>query len=43
MREWQLEFGAEIGRAVVNFDGPIVFCAVSRFHGGAFVSLLAPQ
>ena len=37
MREWQLEFGAEIGRAVVNFDGPIVFCVVSRFHGGAFV------
>lgn len=33
----QLEFGAEIGRAVVNFDGPIVFCVVSRFHGGAFV------
>ena len=37
MREWQLEYGAEIGRAVVNFDGPIVFCVVSRFHGGAFV------
>ncbi len=37
MREWQLEFGAEIGRAVVNFKGPIVFCVVSRFHGGAFV------
>ena len=37
MREWQLEFGAEIGRAVVNFDGPIVFCVVSRYHGGAFV------
>jgi acetyl-CoA carboxylase carboxyltransferase component len=37
MREWQLEFGAEIGRAVVNFDGPIVFCVASRFHGGAFV------
>ena len=29
--------GAEIGRAVVNFDGPIVFCVVSRYHGGAFV------
>ena len=26
MRELQLEYGAEIGRAVVNFDGPIVFC-----------------
>lgn len=33
----QLELGAEIGRAVVNFDGPIVFCVVSRYHGGAFV------
>ena len=37
MREWQLEFGAAIGRAVVNFRGPIVFCVVSRYHGGAFV------
>ena len=37
MRERQLEYGAEIGRAVVNFDGPIVFCVVSRYHGGAFV------
>ncbi|MEM9514500.1 MAG: carboxyl transferase domain-containing protein [Actinomycetota bacterium] len=37
MRTWQLEFGAEIGRAIVNFDGPIVFCVVSRYHGGAFV------
>ncbi len=37
MRSWQLEYGAEIGRAVVNFDGPIVFCVVSRYHGGAFV------
>jgi acetyl-CoA carboxylase carboxyltransferase component len=37
MRALQLEFGAEIGRAVVNFDGPIVFCVVSRYHGGAFV------
>ncbi len=37
MREWQLEYGAEIGRAVVNFPGPIVFCVVSRYHGGAFV------
>ena len=34
---WQLEYGAEIGRAVVNFRGPIVFCVVSRYHGGAFV------
>jgi len=37
MREWQLEYGAEIGRAVVNFQGPFVFCVVSRYHGGAFV------
>jgi acetyl-CoA carboxylase carboxyltransferase component len=37
LREWELEFGAEIGRAVVNFDGPIVFCVLSRYHGGAFV------
>lgn len=37
MRLCQLEFGAEIGRAVVNFDGPIVFTVVSRYHGGAFV------
>ncbi len=37
MRYWQLEYGAEIGRAVVNFQGPIVFCVVSRYHGGAFV------
>ena len=37
MRRMQLEYGAEIGRAVVNFRGPIVFCVVSRYHGGAFV------
>jgi len=37
MRQWQLEYGAEIGRAIVNFDGPIVFCVISRYHGGAFV------
>ena len=37
MRNLQLEYGAEIGRAVVNFGGPIVFCVVSRYHGGAFV------
>ena len=37
LREWELEFGAEIARAVVNFDGPIVFCVLSRYHGGAFV------
>ncbi|MGI8814949.1 MAG: biotin carboxylase N-terminal domain-containing protein [Pseudonocardia sp.] len=37
MRGLQLEYGAEIGRAIVNFNGPIVFCVVSRYHGGAFV------
>ena len=37
MRNLQLEYGAEIGRAVVNFRGPIVFCVISRYHGGAFV------
>ena len=37
MRELQLEYGAEIGRAVVNFKGPIVFCVISRYHGGAYV------
>ncbi|MEV0643680.1 carboxyl transferase domain-containing protein [Phytomonospora sp. NPDC050363] len=37
MRKLQLEYGAEIGRAIVNFDGPIVFCVISRYHGGAFV------
>ncbi len=34
---WQLEYGAEIGRAVVNFEGPIVFVVLSRYHGGAYV------
>jgi acetyl-CoA carboxylase carboxyltransferase component len=37
MRHGQLEYGAEIGRAMVNFQGPIVFCVISRYHGGAFV------
>ncbi|MDQ1709197.1 MAG: hypothetical protein QOG49_582, partial [Frankiaceae bacterium] len=37
LRRVQLELGAEIGRAIVNFDGPIVFCVISRYHGGAFV------
>jgi acetyl-CoA carboxylase carboxyltransferase component/biotin carboxyl carrier protein len=37
LRQLQLEYGAEIGRAIVNFDGPIVFCVISRYHGGAFV------
>jgi acetyl-CoA carboxylase carboxyltransferase component len=37
LRKIQLEYGAEIGRAIVNFDGPIVFAVISRYHGGAFV------
>jgi acetyl-CoA carboxylase carboxyltransferase component len=37
MRELQLEYGAEIARAVVNFRGPILFVVTSRYHGGAYV------
>lgn len=37
LRKLQLEYGAEIGRAVVNYDGPIVFIIVARYHGGAYV------
>jgi acetyl-CoA carboxylase carboxyltransferase component len=37
LRKLQLEYGAEIARAVVNFEGPILFCVVSRYHGGAYV------
>lgn len=37
MRNLQLEYGAEIGRAIVNFEGPVVFVVISRYHGGAFV------
>jgi acetyl-CoA carboxylase carboxyltransferase component len=37
LRRLQLEYGAEIGRAIVNFDGPIAFLVVSRYHGGAYV------
>jgi acetyl-CoA carboxylase carboxyltransferase component len=37
LRKLQLEYGAEIGRAVVNYKGPMVFCVVSRYHGGAYV------
>jgi acetyl-CoA carboxylase carboxyltransferase component len=37
MRRWQLEYGAEIGRAITNFRGPIVFVVITRYHGGAFV------
>jgi len=42
MRKLQLEYGAEIGRAIVNFKGPIVFCVISRYHGGAFVVFSKP-
>ncbi|MFW5689971.1 MAG: carboxyl transferase domain-containing protein, partial [Spirochaetota bacterium] len=37
LRRLQLEYGAEIGRAVVNFKGPLVFVVVARYHGGAYV------
>jgi acetyl/propionyl-CoA carboxylase alpha subunit/acetyl-CoA carboxylase carboxyltransferase component len=37
LRKIQLETGAEIARAVVNFQGPIYFVVVSRYHGGAYV------
>jgi acetyl-CoA carboxylase carboxyltransferase component len=37
MRKLQLEYGAEIARAVVNFQGSILFLVVSRYHGGAYV------
>lgn len=37
MRNLQLEHGAEIARAVVLFDGPLLFVVVSRYHGGAYV------
>jgi len=37
LRNLELEYGAEIGRAITNFEGPIVFCVVSRYHGGSFV------
>ncbi len=37
LRKLQLEHGAEIGRAVVNFEGPIVFVVIGRYHGGAYV------
>jgi acetyl-CoA carboxylase carboxyltransferase component len=37
LRRWQLEYGAQIGRAVVNFKGPIIFNVIARYHGGAYV------
>jgi acetyl/propionyl-CoA carboxylase alpha subunit/acetyl-CoA carboxylase carboxyltransferase component len=37
LRRLQLEYGAELGRAVVKFRGPLVFLVVGRYHGGAYV------
>ncbi|MEM1009528.1 MAG: carboxyl transferase domain-containing protein, partial [Myxococcota bacterium] len=37
LRKLQLEMGAEIGRAVVNFQGAFVFVVIGRYHGGAYV------
>ncbi|MBN2551263.1 MAG: ATP-grasp domain-containing protein [Spirochaetales bacterium] len=37
LRKLQLEYGAEIGRAVANFQGPIIFVVTARYHGGAYV------
>jgi acetyl-CoA carboxylase carboxyltransferase component len=37
LRNLELEYGAEVGRAIANFKGPIVFCVISRYHGGSFV------
>lgn len=37
LRKLQLEYGAEIGRAMVNFRGPIIFVVTARYHGGAYV------
>jgi acetyl/propionyl-CoA carboxylase alpha subunit/acetyl-CoA carboxylase carboxyltransferase component len=37
LRKLQLEYGAEIARAVVRFEGPLFFVIVSRYHGGAYV------
>ena len=37
LRKLQLEYGAEIGRSIVNFKGPIIFVVIGRYHGGAYV------
>jgi len=37
LRKLQLEYGAEIGRAIVNFRGPLIFAVIARYHGGAYV------
>jgi hypothetical protein len=40
-RQEQLEHVAEIGRAVVSFQGPIVVGAASAHHGGTFAAFSA--
>jgi acetyl-CoA carboxylase carboxyltransferase component/biotin carboxyl carrier protein len=37
LRNFELEYGAEIGKGIANFKGPIIICVISRFHGGSFV------
>ncbi len=37
LRSWQLIHGAEIGRALVRFEGPVLLVVLSRYHGGAYV------
>jgi acetyl-CoA carboxylase carboxyltransferase component len=37
LKNRQLEYGAEIGRAIVNYKGPIIFVVIARYHGGAYV------
>ncbi|MBW8878756.1 MAG: biotin attachment protein [Acidobacteria bacterium] len=37
--QWQLEYGAEISRAVVSFQGPIVLCFVAPSQSEAFLVL----
>ncbi|MCP4002970.1 MAG: ATP-grasp domain-containing protein [bacterium] len=37
MQRGILEYGAEIARAVVRFEGPLLFVVVTRYHGGAYV------
>ena len=37
LRNLQLEYGAAIGEAVVDFKGSLIFVVLSRYHGGAYV------
>ena len=37
LRMLQLEYGAQIGRSIVKFSGPIIFVVIGRYHGGAYV------